>query len=79
MNCSKVLFALLHFSGAYLSCLQVHKGVKGMVIDSKDGTGIPNATITVEEINHPVRTYQAGDFWRLLVPGVYNITASAQG
>uniref|UniRef100_A0AAY4D733 Peptidase M14 domain-containing protein n=1 Tax=Denticeps clupeoides TaxID=299321 RepID=A0AAY4D733_9TELE len=57
----------------------VHRGVRGMVIDSKDGTGIPNATITVEEINHPVRTYKTGDYWRLLVPGTYHLTASAQG
>ena len=50
-----------------------------MVIDLKDGTGIPNATITVEDIDHPVRTYRSGDYWRLLVPGVYNLTATVCG
>ncbi|XP_046891555.1 carboxypeptidase D [Hypomesus transpacificus] len=58
---------------------EVHRGVKGMVIDIKDGTGIPNATITVEEINHDITTTQSGEYWRLLVPGTYHLTASARG
>ncbi|KAI7800654.1 carboxypeptidase D [Triplophysa rosa] len=58
---------------------RVHRGFKGMVIDSKDGSGIPNATITVETIDHPVTTNVAGDYWRLLVPKTYRVTASAQG
>uniref|UniRef100_A0A673G341 14-3-3 protein epsilon n=1 Tax=Sinocyclocheilus rhinocerous TaxID=307959 RepID=A0A673G341_9TELE len=58
---------------------QVHRGVKGMVIDSKDGSGIPNATITVDTVNHPITSNTAGDYWRLLVPGKYHLTASAQG
>ncbi|TRY93922.1 hypothetical protein DNTS_035529 [Danionella cerebrum] len=58
---------------------QVHRGVKGMVIDGEDGSGIPNATITVAEIDHPVTTTVLGEYWRLLTPGKYSLTASAQG
>ncbi|XP_067306751.1 carboxypeptidase D-like isoform X2 [Pseudorasbora parva] len=58
---------------------QVHRGIKGMVIDSKDGSGIPNATITVDTINHSITSSTAGDYWRLLVPGKYLLNVSAQG
>ncbi|XP_078681338.1 carboxypeptidase D-like isoform X2 [Branchiostoma floridae x Branchiostoma belcheri] len=62
---------------AYLA--EAHKGVKGFVTGSDSNHGIENATITVVGIDHNVTTARHGDFWRLLVPGTYTITASAQG
>ncbi|CAH2220110.1 carboxypeptidase D [Pelobates cultripes] len=58
---------------------QVHKGIKGFVLDATDKSSILNATISVADINHQVTSDKAGDYWRLLVPGQYKVTASARG
>ena len=57
---------------------QVHLGVKGFVTD-ENGVGIPNATIDVLDRAHSVTTAGSGDFWRLLVPGRYQVLVSASG
>lgn len=57
---------------------KVHIGVHGFV-SSTIGHRIPHAEIVVEGIKHTVRSAQDGDYWRLLLPGKYNITFAARG
>jgi len=69
-----------------------HMGVKGTVTDESTGKAIPNALIQTTNvtrigkgqrrsdlINHDVTSVHDGDYWRLLTPGEYEITASADG
>lgn len=57
---------------------QVHDGVAGFVRDS-NGNPIEGAVIEVSGRDHPVKSVQDGDYWRLLVPGTYSLTVSANG
>lgn len=57
---------------------QVHVGIKGFV-KSSIGTSIKHAAISVNNIQHVTYTGNDGDYFRLLLPGKYNVTASAKG
>lgn len=68
---------------------QVHMGIKGFVTDLSDssvlnekgiyGTPIQNAVINVHNKDHNVTVNVYGDYWRLLLPGTYKVTVSANG
>ena len=55
-----------------------HWGVKGLVTNP-NGEPILDADVVVEGIPHNVTTSNKGEYWRLLLPGVYNIYATAYG
>uniref|UniRef100_UPI003AAFD981 probable carboxypeptidase X1 n=1 Tax=Centroberyx gerrardi TaxID=166262 RepID=UPI003AAFD981 len=58
---------------------QVHRGIKGVVRDKDTEAGIADAIIKVDDIDHHIRSVADGDYWRLLNPGEYQVTASAEG
>uniref|UniRef100_A0A673J481 Carboxypeptidase X (M14 family), member 1b n=1 Tax=Sinocyclocheilus rhinocerous TaxID=307959 RepID=A0A673J481_9TELE len=58
---------------------QVHRGIKGVVKDKDTEAGIADAIIKVDDIDHHIRSAFDGDFWRLLNPGDYDITVTAEG
>ncbi|KAM6963487.1 carboxypeptidase N catalytic chain isoform 2-T2 [Tautogolabrus adspersus] len=57
---------------------QVHHGIKGMVYDENNNP-VGNAEISVAGVNHDVTSGVDGDYFRLLLPGTYTVTASAPG
>jgi len=67
---------------------QSHIGVKGMITDKQTGKPISDAVIWVTNvtdssnhfvIQHTVTSSLSGDYWRLLNPGVYVVTAEKEG
>jgi len=58
---------------------EVHNGVRGIVTNAETGEPM-NAIISVQGIDHDITPDpENGDYYRLLTPGTYTLTASAFG
>uniref|UniRef100_W4VRN2 Putative carboxypeptidase d n=1 Tax=Corethrella appendiculata TaxID=1370023 RepID=W4VRN2_9DIPT len=57
---------------------QAQHGVTG-VVKSSIGKPIQKAIITINNLQHPTFTTSLGDYYRILLPGLYNITVEATG
>jgi carboxypeptidase D len=57
---------------------QVHRGVHGFV-RSTIGRPIVGAKVIVEGVSHYVKSHKDGDYYRILLPGKYNLTIEALG
>lgn len=71
----------LIISQFYFKCsllTQAQKGVRGFVTD-EEGRGIHGARISISNRRHDIFSAKDGDYWRLLVPGAYDVTATAVG
>jgi len=55
-----------------------NKGVRGFVKD-ESGNPIKGARVSVGDRKHDIHSSDDGDYWRLLVPGTYDIEAHAKG
>lgn len=58
---------------------KVHTGVKGFVTDESSKKGISGARLQINGRNFVSTSGSFGDYWRLLQPGHYRLTASAPG
>ncbi|KAL1252552.1 hypothetical protein QQF64_017245 [Cirrhinus molitorella] len=68
-NNKEALLAYIH---------QAHIGVRGFVM-TRSGFGLPDATISISGSDRNITTWMFGDYYRLLLPGRYDITASSPG
>ncbi|XP_071487698.1 carboxypeptidase D-like [Diadema antillarum] len=57
---------------------QVHRGVKGIVM-TEDGTPIASADVTVVGRDVTFRTTADGEYWRILLPGSYEVQVAKEG
>lgn len=49
------------------------------LVQDENNNPIPGAVIQIFGINHDVKTTSRGEYWRLLLPGTYTVSANAPG
>uniref|UniRef100_A0A914P3X7 Peptidase M14 carboxypeptidase A domain-containing protein n=1 Tax=Panagrolaimus davidi TaxID=227884 RepID=A0A914P3X7_9BILA len=52
----------------------IHHTIHGFILDEQTGKGIANATISVNSRGKILKSYEYGDYWRLITPGTYEVT-----
>ncbi|XP_053972901.1 carboxypeptidase N catalytic chain-like [Hylaeus volcanicus] len=57
---------------------EAHRGVRGFVVD-ENGNPIERASIKVKSRDVSFLTTKYGEFWRILLPGVYKLEVYANG
>lgn len=70
MNFSLIFQSLLTWTQ------QAHRGIKGIVKDRLTGRPIENATLSVLDRQTIFNTTKNGEFWKILLPGVYQLYVS---
>lgn len=58
---------------------EVHKGIKGTISDAVSGTLLANVTVHVLNNQHNVTSSMYGDYFRILMPGFYEIVFDKKG
>src|SRR6266487_4137139 len=57
---------------------EVHRGVRGFVVD-QNGNSVTTATLKIKGRDVGFKPSKRGEFWRILLPGVYTIEVFADG
>ncbi|KII65896.1 Carboxypeptidase N catalytic chain [Thelohanellus kitauei] len=65
-------------SESVLACFSALRGIKGMVVDSNNNP-LKDVHISISDRKHDVKTAVDGDYWRLVLPGTYEVTARLRG
>lgn len=55
---------------------EANRGVRGQVRD-QFGNPIPNASVRIKDRNFGSKTTQLGEYWRILVPGLYTLQVNS--
>lgn len=57
---------------------EAHRGIRGFVMD-ENGNPIEKASLKVKSRDVGFQTTKYGEFWRILLPGIYKIEVYADG